>query len=182
VLADNMAWFVKDDIARTCSRCIDTFAGREEVQKGRFLVVKAQQSKVAIAPETPKGKQLVEEFVSEQEEARRNESQQRREAEAKWLAEHRAKNKQQFIPSGQLTKSQFIEKLRSTMDRGRIDNLAVHAIFENYSFQDVFGDPDSNTQGDDLKRHLSYRCIDGSIELTVTLVETMTVLQGLNEY
>jgi len=182
VLGDNMAWFVEADLPRVTSRCIDTFAERGEVANGRNLVVQAQRSKRSIAPETLKGKTLVDEFLSEEAEARRLKSQQQSDAATKALADVRAKNKRLFVPADQLTKNKFIDKLKSTMDIGRIDNLAVYALFENYSFQDVFGDPDSNVEWVDVQRLISYRCSDGSVQLTVILLEGRTVLQGINQY
>jgi hypothetical protein len=182
VLGDNMAWFVEADLPRVTSRCIDTFAERGEVANGRSLVVQAQRSKRSIAPETLKGKTLVDEFQSEQAEARRLKSQQRNEVLAKALAEKRTKNKQQFVPAGDLTKEKLIDKLKSVMARGRIDNLVTYAIFEDYSFEDVLGPPDSNLEWVDTQRLVSYRCSDGIVQLTVTYLEGTTVLHGINQY
>ena len=182
VLADNMAWFVDGDIRRIYSRCVDTFAERGEVQKGRSLIVQTQQRKISLAPETPDGKKLLNEFQSEQAEARRLKSQQRNEVLAKALAEKRTKNKQQFVPAGDLTKEKLIDKLKSVMARGRIDNLVTYAIFEDYSFEDVLGPPDSNLEWVDTQRLVSYRCSDGIVQLTVTYLEGTTVLHGINQY
>ncbi len=94
----------------------------------------------------------------------------------------RAKNRQERVPARTMTKKEFVEKLRAKMSSGRIDDLLVQATFTNYSFQDSFGDPDSNVEWKDSNRLISYRCRDGSVQLTVLILESDVILSGVNQY
>jgi hypothetical protein len=82
------------------------------------------------------------------------------------------------------TKKEFIRKLRQTMTQGIIDNSYIQASFQGGSFQSTFGDPDNNVEWTDGQRLISYRCSDGSIQITVTYVPgTDTVdVTGMNQY
>lgn len=182
LLADKMCWFCGDDLPRVWSRCVDAYAEEGNVPSGRKLVAYAQERKIALAPETPQGKRLVEDFVAEQAEVRRRESKQASEAKERRVAEVRARNQKNSVAGRRLTKREFIEKLKEVMDRGRIDNLVTQGIFENYSFQDVFGDPASNVEWVDSQRLVQYRCSDGSIQLTVIYAGATTILSGINQY
>jgi hypothetical protein len=181
VLADNMAWFVQDDLPRVYSRCVDTFAERGEVAKGRLLVARTQRSKLALSPETLQGKKLVFDLETEQAEARRVESERRIKAEADRLAGVRAKNRSMRVAAGSLTKREFIDKLKQVMYQGRIDDLATHAIFEDHSFEDVFGEPARNIEWVDHRRLVSYPCRDGVLVLTVMYLGPRTILQGIDQ-
>ena len=69
------------------------------------------------------------------------------------------------------------------MKRGsRIDERLVNASFENYAFQDCFGDPDSNIEWEGTKRLISYRCLDGMLQLTVWYSQSTVFVSGINEY
>ena len=141
-----------------------------------------QTRAITVAAETPQGHKLAQEFLDEQIKAKQVETQERRETEANRLAEARAKNRQNSVVARRLTKMQFIEKMRQTLARGAIDNLYTYCIFEDYSFQDTFGDPDSNVEWIKSQRLFQYRCSDGAVQLTVTCLGPTTIVSGVNQY
>ena len=182
LLGDKMAWFVEDSLPRAWSRCIDVYAEAGDVANGRKLVSYTQTREISVAAETPQGQKLVHDFLNEQCEAMRRKAQQQSEAEARRLAEVRAKNQKNSVVACRLTKRRFIEKMKEIMRYGRLDDLVTQCIFEDYAFQDTFGDPDSNVEWEHSKRLILYRCIDGAIQLTVTYLGPRTFVTEINQY
>ncbi|MGE3408676.1 MAG: GYF domain-containing protein [Pirellulales bacterium] len=183
VLVDSEASFVKDDLPRLWSRCIDYYAANGNEESGRQIIAHALSGKIALDPESPGGKKTLERYIAERNTAARQQAKEQHDAEVARVAALRAKNRQGQVPSRTLTKQEFVEKLQATMTKGRLDNLLVYAQFDDYSFQDAFGDPDSNTEWQNSHRLLSYRCKDGSVQLTVLFASPSTVVvSGINLY
>ena len=185
VLKDGLAWktewMVQDDIPRLWSRCIDYFAESNATEKGRALISYAIAIDLAIAPETDEGATLLSAFNDELQQARmvlQNETQQ---ANAERLLAIRQKNQSQSIESESVTKTEFVNSLRKHMARGRIDSSLVYAIFEDYSYQDIFGQPDSDMEWLDHQRLYTYQCRDGAVQLTIGAQEgSIVIVTGLD--
>jgi hypothetical protein len=103
--------------------------------------------------------------------------------EGKRLAEFRAISQAHRVIARLVTKEQFKQKLREIMAYGTIDDMAAVANFNNYSFQDVFGKPDSNIAWRNSNRLFTYRCLDGAIQLTIIVApDGLTCLSKIDEY
>ena len=179
---DGMTSQVYSNMTQVWSRCVDAFAERGEVAKSKSVAFHLQQMHMPLEPETAQGKKIVENLLAEQAEAKRRSVTIAKEAETKRLKELRAKNQHNHVLAALLTKREFIEKLRATAIRGRIDNSVTYAIFEDFSFQDVFGDPDSNVEWTNRERLYLYRCKDGAVQLTIRIIDSRVFLSGFNEY
>ena len=182
LVGDEMAWFVEGNLPRAWSRCVDAYAEAGDAANGRKLVSFMQTRTITVSAETTQGQKLVQDFLDEQIKAKQQETQERRESEAKRLAEARATNRANNVVARHLTKKQFIEKMKQTLARGQIDDHFTYCIFEDYSFQDTFGDPDSNLEWVNSKRLFLYHCLDGAIQLTVTCLGPQTFVEGVNQY
>lgn len=182
VLGDEMAGVVCPDMALVWSRCIDAFAEGGEISKSRSIVLHLQQFDVALEMETLQGKKVVSDLLAEQEKARLQAEQKSREEEEKRLSEVRARNQSNRVVAVTLTKREFIDKLRTTASRGRFDESITNAVYEDFTFQDIFGDPHSNVEWVDRKRLYTYRCKDGLIQLTVFVLHSRTFLSGMNQF
>ncbi len=179
---DGMTSQVYSNLTQVWSRCVDAFAERGEVAKSKSVAFHLQQMHMQLEPETAQGKKVVENLLAEQAEAKRQSVMIAKEAETKRLTELRAKNRRNHVMAALISKREFIEKLRATAIRGRIDNSVTYAIFEDFSFQDVFGDPDSNLEWTNRERLYLYRCKDGAVQLTIRIIDSRVFLSGFNEY
>lgn len=181
VLRDRYSWFFADDLSRLWSRCVDAYAATGDQAKGRQIVAYAQRNSIPLEPETDAGKRLAEKYLAELAAAKRKEMEKAAERERLRLSDVRANNQRHRILAAAVTRKDFIETLKRTMARGRIDAAVVNAIFEDYSFQDIFGEPDGDVEWIDSQRHLRFRCSDGTIQLTVILAESRTILLGIDK-
>jgi hypothetical protein len=184
ILGDTSGWFFDDQtLRRLWSRCIDAYAEAGDDTSGTRVIAYARNvAHIPLSPETPSGRKLLESFVARHQQLVEQQNQQANDNEARRVAGVRAKNQQNRVRASSLTKAEFIDKLRQTMAQGRIDDLATTAFFRDYAFQDVFGDPDSNVEWTDNKRLYMYRCSNGSIQLTVMVIDAQVIVEGINEY
>lgn len=182
IIPDSMAWFVHADLPRVWSRCIDVFAERGETAKGRSLALRAQEIGLRVAPETTQGKALHDGLLADQaaEAARLEEA--NAADEARRVANVRARNKGRRIVAARVTRAEFVDTIKATMSRGHIDGLVTYALFEDHAFEDVFGPPDSDVEWVNSQRLLGYRCRDGVVQLTATVVGPRVIVQGINLY
>lgn len=178
-LNDERASLIYGNMDRAWSRCVDAFAEDNKVTKSKALVLHMQESNMSIEPESMQGKKVVSELLAEQQAAKLRSAELAREAAETQLKELRAKNQSNRVIAAALTKKEFVNRLRSTATRGRIE---VSAIFESYAFQDVFGDPDSNVDWVDGKRLYLYRCVDGAVQLEVMVLDSRVFLSGISEF
>lgn len=89
----------------------------------------------------------------------------------------------QPVIARKMTKKQFLEKLKQSMPPdGRMEPGFVYAVFRNNSFQQAFGDPDSNMAHVDSTRMISYRCKDGIIAMVVHFIGPTVVLEEVNQF
>lgn len=171
LLADDTTSLFDAELQMVYSRCVDDFATRGEAALAKGLVLRARDEKIYVKPESPAGARLLEEFASEQ-----------RELADRELNARRKQNQKLQVPANSLSKKQFIEKIKATMDEGSyFDESIVSARFSNYKFWDVFGDPGTNTEFAGY-RLISYQCSDGMIQLKVVVTGTELVLVGVDEY
>lgn len=186
-LSSPMRWLLLDQLALVVGRCVDAAAVTGDVGVAERLLAWCRDHSVAVKCETAQGRTAQTQWQSaedrrvalEQEEKRRAQELRARQQEQRY-AEMRKRNRDDAINSTEVSKKAFIEKLRSKMDRGRIDDLVVQAFFEDYTFQDVFGDPATDVAFDDVRRLYHYRCNDGVIQLTVLVNGGLVVLSGIN--
>lgn len=182
IIADDIAGVLDADLPRAYSRCIDVFAERREADKAKFLIVQSQREKLKLAPETEVGKRLVVEFLSEQ---RRKKTQENNQEIAKQEIATKAirdANRKKFLPSEQLSKAGFIDRLKKYLSKGSITNNFVNAIYEDYSFEDIFGEPDTSVEVANSEKIISFRCNDGIIQLIVIYAGGRTFVKELNQY
>jgi type II secretory pathway pseudopilin PulG len=138
-----------------------------------------QESGMDIEPETTQGKHAVSELLADQKAAKQRAAELAMKVAESQLKELRAKNQSNRVIAATVTKREFVNRLRSTATRGRIE---VSAIFECFAFQDVFGDPDSNVDWGDGKRLYLYRCSDGAVQLEVRVIGSRVFLTGFSEF
>lgn len=100
------------------------------------------------------------------------------------LDEWRASNKKKFVTPKKLTKSKFIEKIHEEMSPGSvISEFTTNAWFNQYAFQDLFGEPNSNIASIDTKRVIAFRCKDGIVSLDVQYLPGGQVfIYGIDQY
>jgi hypothetical protein len=182
VLGDKLAWVFADHIPRLWSRSVDAYVDMRRPDDARKIVSYALTNKIALSPETPKGRQLLSDYITALNEAREREAQEEQAAEASQLARTRAANKRKAIVAAKVTKKQFIATMHAAMARGRIDDLVTYAIFEDYAFQDIFGEPDRNVEWVNSERLFGYRCANGSLQLTVTVIEATVIVSGMSQF
>jgi hypothetical protein len=182
VLSDELSWFISSEAPRLWSRCIDHYSEVGDVPSGRQIVDHAGSIKITLSPETERGKELLEQYAMERQESAQRLANEKQIARTEKLANFRAKNKQNYVTSQSLTKKQFLQKMRETLSHGRWDEYVTYLQFANYAFQDTFGEPDSNVAWIDGTRLITYRCQDGSIQLTVLYVENSVHVSNINEF
>ena len=149
----------------------------QEEERKRLAAEEAKRKKEEEERQRIAAKQAEEERVrQEKEQIRRAELQQKYEAD---LARKRKANQARAVRSRSLSAKQFIDKLQEEMDRG---HLSASLIFENYVFQDVFGDPDTDDSFDVVWRRYGYRCKDGIVMLTVLVQGGQVVAKQIARY
>lgn len=177
-----IGWFVEDYLHRVWSRILDIYAQDGADSDARKMAQYALENDIPLSPSTDEGKNVVGKVVAERRAAADRERQSQTTANKQRLAEVRKRNQTNRVIASSVNKSEFIERLRSTMARGRIDDIATYAIFEDYSFQDTFGDPGSNLEWTNGRRLYSYRCSDGAVQLTILLRGRIAIVSGVNLY
>jgi hypothetical protein len=182
VVHDEMASLVCPNLDQVWSRCIDGFAERGETAKSRGIIIHLQRNNIAVQPETDQGKRVVSELFAEQTDAIRLSRSEAKETEENRLSQIRKENQGKHVRSGTMSKREFVDKLSATASYGTINDSGANAMFDNFTFQDVFGDPDSNVKFEDITRLYLYRCNDGAIQLTISIRDSKAFLSGINQF
>ncbi|WP_146115667.1 MULTISPECIES: hypothetical protein [Pirellulaceae] len=178
--AQQMWWRFANEYPSLWGRCFDTYVAESRNEEAERLLDYCDDKSITVDPTSEEGQKVLEQIRRRQAEERQrlvNEQQQKDAAE---LAEFRSKNQRTRVRASQLTKSEFIQELRNTFTRGRIDDTVTYAIFENYAFQDRIGEPDKNIGLPGSDRYFVYRCRDGNVGITVFVTNDMVVLSGLD--
>jgi len=178
--SQQMWWRFAHEYPELWGRCFDCYVAEGRNGDAETLLNFCDDKSIAVAPKSKDGEGVLADIRRRQaDELRRIAQEQQRKAAAE-LAQFRAKNQRERVRASVLTKFEFIQELRNTMTRGRIDNTVTYAIFENYAFQDRIGDPDRNVGLPDGDRYFVYRCRDGNVGITVTVINEMVILEGLD--
>ena len=178
--SQQMWWRLSEGYPELWGRCFDCYIAEGRNSDAETLLDYCDDKSIAVAPKSEAGKGVLADIRRRQaEELRRIAEEQQRKAAAE-LAQFRGKNQRERVRASVLTKFEFIQELRNTITRGRIDNNVTYAIFENYAFQDRIGDPDRNVRLPDGDRYFVYRCRDGNVGITVTVINEMVILEGLD--
>lgn len=96
VLVDSEASFVKDDLPRLWSRCIDYYAANGNDESGRQIIAHALSEKIALAPETPGGKKTLESYIAGRNAAARQQAKEQHDAEVARVAQFTAAELEQL--------------------------------------------------------------------------------------
>ena len=179
VVSSASRWFVQSDLPRLFSRLTDIYAENSDNDKCLDVVRYMESMEIPIELETDSGKRFLSNLYAERETEKRKLLAQRQKQAAEELEEIRKTNKAMFVPARRLSKKAFVAKMREVMADGRLDDNFTHAIFMYNSFQDVFGEPNSNVAWNG-NRLIQFRCLDGSVQLEVINQGDMTVVVGLN--
>jgi hypothetical protein len=189
LLVHPMRWLFASRLGELIGRGVDAVATSGDTEKSVALLAWCRDHGLAVNCETSRGQAILAEWTAAEAERVAKEDAELRLAREKELQERqkrftemRERNRQKAVPSRRLTKREFIDVLRNTMDRGRIDDQYVQAIFEGYSFQDVIGEPDSDADFDGVRRLYHYRCKDGMCQLTVIINGPVVTLTAINRF
>ena len=182
VIIDSYQWFVEGDLDRAYCRSLDALALTDRIEDGRTLITAMENQGFDVSVETGKGKTLVTAFNEERAEAARRYAGEQRALETERLAEVRQANQAKYSPATTMTKREFVQKMNQTKSMGTITTHGVNVVYEDHSFQDVFGDPDSEVTSSGYRKLLHFRCADGMVQLRAVIVEGRTIVSEINYY
>lgn len=178
--ARSMTWKNDKEFPAAWSRCFDCYAAESRDTDAEAILTFCDNNSISITPDLDQGQSLLGDIRTRQQEERSRLVEEQRRKSEDALATFRSSNQQKHIPSNQLTRSEFMDVLRSTMSRGMLQDGAVNAIFEDYAFQDRIGPPDRNQSFVDSKRLYYYRCRDGVVCLTIYSVRSMVIVEDFD--
>ena len=156
--------FYYERLPQVFARCIDYYGKQSDSLSGRQVADYMLNQGVEIEPETGAGKELVRLYEEEKSEAQAKLVAENAKIQQENLKTLRDENKAKFVQAKFMTKAAFVGKMKGNLNGGAITANSAQAVFHNFAFQDVFGDPDSNVAwGSD--RLIQYNCSDGSVQM-----------------
>lgn len=170
-------WFFRDQYAPMLNVGVDALAAAGEEHQARVLLKVLATARMRIAPQTDAGKTFVEKLVAEARERNEQAVAKRRED----FARLRAANKARHVPSGQMTKKEFVRHLDECKTHGMIGPPNTLLQFLDFSFVDAIGEPDQTMELGQDDTEWGFQCTDGWVWLKVTgnAAQGVIVVTGL---
>jgi hypothetical protein len=185
-IASGNDWWFKDQYPHLLNACFDykAFVGDRLAAKEIALWLKEQ--KVSISPTSKEGSQVLASLEAEEQasvEAAKKEAEVAAQMRQDRLAEFRKENRDRFVPSKNLTRNEFIQKLDAVKSNGVIGIGGVTNLqFVNHAFQDAIRDPAKMVTLEPGKVEMGFECRDGWVWLSVTAVpaQGITVVTSMD--
>lgn len=159
--------FYTERLPQVFARCIDYYGDQSDSHSGRQVADYMLSQGMEIQPETGAGKELVSLYQEEKSEAQAKLMAENAKIQQEKLEALREENKTKFVQAKFMTKAAFVGKMKSNLSGGAISANSAQAVFHNFAFQDVFGDPDSNVAWDN-DRLIQYNCSDGAVQMVAS--------------
>ena len=159
--------FYSERLPQVFARCIDYYGKQLDSSNGRQVTDFMLNQGMEIKPETEAGKELVRLYQEEKSEAQARLMAENAKIQQENLEALREENKAEFVQAKFMTKAAFVSKMKSNLSGGAIGANSAQAVFHNFAFQDVFGDPDSNVAWHN-DRLIQYNCSDGAVQMVAS--------------